>query len=148
MNDYKKISMFLAMPHCDFKCLKEKNLPIEICQNSHLNQEEEKEYSIDYLIDIYSKNNITEAIVFGGLEPMLDYEDMLEFIKRFRERFQDDIVIYTGYYENEIVETIKKLSKYPNIIIKFGRYEVSESKYDDVLGVKLISKNQYGKKIS
>ena len=148
MNDYKKISMFLAMPNCDFKCLKEKNLDISICQNSHLNKEPIQEYDIDYLINIYLNNNITEAIVFGGLEPMLDFEQMLNFIKKFRDVSNDDIVIYTGYYEDEIKDKIEILKEIPNIIVKFGRFEISEKKYDDVLGIALISKNQYAKKIS
>ena len=31
--DYKKASMFLAFPKCDFKCFRELSLPIEMCQN-------------------------------------------------------------------------------------------------------------------
>ena len=44
---------------------------------------------------------------------------------------------------------INILKQYPNIIIKFGRFKPNQkSHYDDVLGVNLISDNQYGEKIS
>ena len=67
----------------------------------------------------------------------------------FRCYTNDDIVIYTGYTEEEIKEQVGLLSKYTNIIIKFGRFVPDqESHYDDVLGIKLASPNQYARKIS
>jgi hypothetical protein len=70
----------------------------------------------------------------------------------------DDIVIYTGYTEEELtlddsgrqeVATYNWLKHYPNIYVKFGRYVPGqEPHYDEVLGVKLASDNQYGKKVS
>ena len=60
-----------------------------------------------------------------------------------------DIVIYTGYYKEEIADKIALLSKYKNIIIKYGRYIPNQEKhYDEVLGVYLASSNQRGEKIS
>ena len=43
---------------------------------------------------IYHNNPITRAVVIGGLEPMLQYEEILEFVKQFRQYSDDDIVIY------------------------------------------------------
>ncbi len=65
----------------------------------------------------------------------------------------DDIVIYTGYTEEEVVTNFKNyfllLQKYPNIIIKFGRFIPDQkAHFDEVLGVNLRSNNQYAKKIS
>ena len=46
--------------------------------------------------------------------------------------------------KEEILEKINLLSHYKNIIIKYGRFiPNSESIFDDILGVKLISSNQY-----
>ena len=81
---------------------------------------------------------------------MLQFEDIISFIKYFREHgCDDDIVIYTGYYENEIKNKIDILKQYKNIVVKFGRYVPNDTEhYDSVLGVNLANKEQYGKKIS
>ena len=34
--NYKKPSMFIGFPTCSFKCCKEGNFPIEVCQNCEL----------------------------------------------------------------------------------------------------------------
>ena len=61
----------------------------------------------------------------------------------------DDVVIYTGYYPDEIAGTIKNLEKLPNIIVKFGRYTPGHNPhFDQTLGVKLVSDNQYAIRIS
>lgn len=146
-NNYKKPSMVLAFPSCTFKCDLEcgKN----VCQNSELTKSENKFYHIEYIIEKYLNNNITHSIVCGGLEPMDSFNDLLEFIHKFRRVSTDDIIIYTGYNENEIQENINILSKYENIIIKFGRFVPNQqSHYDEILGVKLASDNQYARKIS
>ena len=44
---------------------------------------------------------------------------------------------------------MRLLKQYKNIYIKFGRYVPNQNEhYDEVLGVKLVSDNQYGEKIS
>jgi len=58
----------------------------------------------------------------------------------------DDIVLYTGYNEDEICDKIHLLSQYRNIIVKFGRFIPNQEKhYDEILGVELASPNQYAK---
>lgn len=150
-NHYKKVGMLLAFPTCDWKCLKEQNLDIYICQNSHLNNELVQEYNYQDIWRIYRENIITESFIFGGLEPFRSFNEMSEFIKyiRIEKKCKDDIVIYTGYYPDEIKKQIKILQQFKNIIIKFGRYiPNSKSKYDIVLGINLISENQFAIKIS
>ena len=84
-----------------------------------------------------------------GLEPFDSWNDLLELITRIRNFADDDIVIYTGYNKDEIENKVCILSKYKNIIIKYGRYIPNrENHYDDVLGVYLASNNQYAEKIS
>lgn len=90
-----------------------------------------------------------ESVVIGGLEPFLQFEDLLTFVKDFRAVSEDDIVIYTGYYASEIDHQIDELKKFKNIIIKFGRYVPNKpSVYDKVLGITLASNNQKAFKIS
>lgn len=54
-------------------------------------------------------NPITKAIVFGGLEPFDRFDEMFEFIKKFRQVDNSTIAIYTGYYKDEIVDKIRLL---------------------------------------
>lgn len=148
--DYKKASMFIATTKCDFKCLKELNLPLEICQNSKVALMPNKKILTSKIFEKYVLNPLTNAIVVGGLEPMLQFDEILCLIKYFREHgCHDDFVIYTGYYEHEIKKQVQILEKFDNIIIKYGRF-VPDSKpiFDNVLGIVLNSDNQYAVKIS
>lgn len=148
--DYKKSSMFVATSHCDFKCLKERGLDTSICQNMKISKMPSKKIFIPSLFMRYTSNPITNAIVVGGLEPMLQFEEVLDLVSYFRgNNCHDDFVIYTGYYEDEVKKEVQNLKKFDNIIIKYGRFiPDSKSIYDEVLGVKLSSDNQYAVKIS
>ena len=141
--NYKKPAMTIMFPRCNFKCGEEH------CQNSPLVKSTNIELDISDLVIRYLNNPITEAVVMQGLEPFDSWSDLIEFIDRLRQSSNDDIVIYTGYYKEEIVDKILLLSKYKNIIIKYGRYIPNQEKhYDEVLGVYLASDNQYAEKIS
>lgn len=139
--------MFIIFAHCDFKCDKENG--INCCQNSNLAIMPTLYISSENIVESYLNNPITKAIVIGGLEPFCDWEELKELIDAFRQKTEDDIVIYTGYKEEELVDQIQWLKFYDNIIVKFGRYIPNQEKhYDDVLGIYLASDNQYGKVIS
>lgn len=147
--NYKKPSMFIIMPFCSFKCDKENGC--NLCQNSHLAQEPTQNVSVRNLIERYLDNRMTKAIVFGGLEPFDTSEELDRFIKILRWNYQknDDVVIYTGYTEEELTTNpyYKQILNYGNIVIKYGRFRPNEeSHYDEVLGVKLASDNQYAKR--
>ena len=147
-SNYKKISMLIGMGVCDWKCCEEANIPVSVCQNSELARVPELDYPIEEIFKRYINNHITKSIVLGGLEPLLRKDDVLELIKYFRDnQCEDDIVIYTGYYQTEVETFITDLLNLhvKNIYIKFGRYvpELPPHK-DDILGVQLISSNQYG----
>lgn len=147
--NYKKISMFIGTSLCNWKCCIEQGLSSTICQNNALVKSKTVSISNEKLCDMYLKNEMTKAIVIGGLEPFLQFDELLNFVSIVREYVEDDIVIYTGYYETEIKKEIEQLSSFSNIIIKFGRFKLNEpDRLDNVLGVTLASKNQYGKKIS
>lgn len=148
--NYKKISMFIIFPKCTFKC--DKECGKQVCQNSTLASSPNIEVSIEDIVKRYLNNSLTEAIVCGGLEPFDSWEDLWRLICAIRNRTIDDIVIYTGYTEEEIYNKgyiIRNLKQFPNIIIKFGRFIPNQPHhYDEILGVELSSSNQYAKRIS
>lgn len=147
--NYKKCSMFLGTTSCDWKCCKENNLLCSTCQNYPWSNNPIKQFKDEIIIDMHLKDGLEEGIVIGGLEPFLQFQELLAFISNFRKVSDDDIVIYTGYYPSEIEKEISVLKKFSNIIIKFGRYIPNRpSKYDEVLGVTLASDNQFAEKIS
>ena len=142
--NYKKPAMTIMFPHCNgFKC------GAEYCQNSPLSKAEDIEMDISNIVIRYLNNPITESVVMQGLEPFDSWDDLIGLVDCLRRSINDDIVIYTGYYKEEIADKITLLSKYKNIVIKYGRYIPGQEKhYDKVLGVYLASSNQYAEKIS
>lgn len=145
--NYKKPSMFIGFPHCTFKC--DRECGEEVCQNSPLVRQPNIEVEIKDIVKRYIENPITEAVVIGGLEPFDDWEDLYALVFFLRQSTLNDIVIYTGYNENEITRYLCFLSIFPNIIIKFGRFiPHSCARFDEILGVELQSDNQYAKVIS
>lgn len=147
--DYKKTSMFIATCGCTFKCLKELNMDISICQNCSIAKQPNISIKISRLVELYLNNHVTEAVVIGGLEPLLQFNELLSYISCLRRYTNDDIVIYTGYTKEELSSYISILQQYPNIIIKFGRYIPNQKpRYDRVLGVTLASDNQFAERIS
>ena len=144
--NYRKPSMFLITSFCNWKCCRDNP---SICQNNSLSIEPIKEIDIDNLIKLYMGNPLTEALVIGGLEPFDQLNELIVLIEKFREVSQDDIVIYTGYEKYEIEWMIESLLRFPNIIVKFGRFiPNNNSHYDNILGVNLASDNQYAVRIS
>ena len=144
--DYKLPSLYIAFPNCTFKC--EKECGEKMCQNSHLATLDTIDIDTKTIIESYINNPITKAIVCGGLEPLDSFSELLYLIWDLRHNYkcQDDIVIYTGYKEEEIPDVLFYLKEFENIIIKFGRYMPNQTPhFDEVLGVKLASDNQYAK---
>lgn len=147
--NYKKPSMFIGFPTCSFKCCKEGNFPIEVCQNCELANASTIEVDVNSLIERYMSNPITKAVVCGGLEPLDSWEDLQCFITNFRHWSGDSVVVYTGYNKVEIEDKVELLKQFSNIIIKFGRFIPNQQPhYDEVLGVELASPNQYAERIS
>lgn len=145
--NYKKISMVLEFPNCSFKC--DKECGKQVCQNGILATMSNIEINPIDIIKRYIDNEMTQAVCCQGLEPLDSFVDLLTFIFLFRSISDDDIVIYTGYNEDEIVDKTEKIKMYPNIIIKYGRFiPGQQSHYDEVLGVEIASDNQYAKKVS
>lgn len=145
--NYKKPCMVIAFPKCSFKC--DIECGKQVCQNGALAKTPNIGIDIEDIVKRYLKNNIAESIVMQGLEPFDSWEDLLELIIQLRENTEDDIVIYTGYYKEEIKDKVNELKRYKNIIIKFGRFLYNDIPiFDDVLGIKLASSNQYAERIS
>lgn len=155
--NYKKCAMYLIFPNCSFKCDKESGQ--SVCQNSALATAPIVEIPVEQICSRYTANSLTSAIVCGGLEPFDSKYDLIELVDCLRRKHEcrDDIVIYTGYTEEELENSsntekallFKNLKQYSNITVKFGRFVPDQEFHlDEILGVKLASPNQYAKKIS
>ena len=77
-----------------------------MCQNTALVNAQNIEVSYTDIIKRYLDNPLTSAIVCGGLEPMDSKEDLLELISELRLFYDDPVIIYTGYYKDEIIDKI------------------------------------------
>ena len=145
--NYREPSMFISTYKCSFKC--DKECGQAVCQNLPLVSQPTIEVDNKELITRYLNNDITRAVVIGGLEPLDDADDLWDFIRDFRTECDDYIVIYTGYTEDEIKRFVDDVRfHFTRIIIKFGRYIPNQQPhYDEVLGVKLASDNQKGVRI-
>ena len=150
--NYKVPAMFIGCVSCDGKCCTEGGFSPSVCINHEWAHTPVDEIDDKCIISEYLSNPITHAIVFGLLEPMLQYEEIKGFIHQLRDKYGclDDIVIYTGYNRCEIVEKVEELSStFKNIIIKFGRFVPNQERhFDEVLGVYLASDNQYAERVS
>lgn len=146
--NYKLPSMFLITATCDFKCCIEAGN--NICQNMDVIKNPIVDIDDNKLIERYLDNPITKAIVLGGLEPFEQFDEVYSFIDTLRWKYNcfDPIVIYTGYYPEEIADELMTLSKFDKIIVKFGRFiPDQEPHFDELLGVYLASNNQWAEKL-
>lgn len=145
--NYKVPCMTVMFPYCDFKC--NKDCGQNVCQNMQLAYSDIIDISEKELVKRYVNNPISEALVLQGLEPFDSFKDLEDLLKEFSRFSSDQVVIYTGFYEEEIKDKIQKLKNvYNKIIIKFGRFIPNRDKrYDEILGVWLQSDNQYAKEV-
>ena len=144
--NYKKPAMYIAFPNCNFKC--DIECGQAVCQNSSLVDSPEIEIRCEEVVKRYLNNPITKALICAGLEPFDSWLDLQYLIMRFRYYSPDEVVIYTGYKEEEVQDKIEWLELYSPVIVKFGRFiPNNEPHYDKILGVNLASDNQYAKEI-
>lgn len=147
--NYREPVLTLEFPKCDFKC--DKLNGCQVCQNSALATEPDIEINLDSIWQLYQQNPLTRGFCCQGLEPLDSIDELLGFIYYIRKiRYCEDvIIIYTGYNKEEITKFIYQITQYKNIIIKWGRFIMNnEPHYDNILGVKLASDNQYAEVIS
>lgn len=150
-DDYHTPAMFIGTISCGGKCCIEAGIPLSVCQNDGWRSRAPVFLDDRDLCKRYINNPVTHAVIFGGLEPFEQFEELQHFIYLLRTEFMcdDDVVIYTGYYPDEIKDALDVLRGFKNIIIKFGRYIPNrQSRYDEILGVTLASDNQYAERIS
>ena len=149
--NYRKPGMFLGFPYCSGKC----NTPgCIVCQNEELRHVPERDLidiSAEEILNRYAKNPIPKCLIFGGLEPFDSFNDMCNIIHAYSEhepsmqKGYPEVIIYTGFYPHEIAIPLNRLTKYSvDLIVKFGRFIPNRpSYYDQILGVKLASDNQF-----
>lgn len=142
--NFKVPSMFIISSVCDWKCCTEAGLDISVCQNAPLVSQPIHEIDDLDIYDMYGINPITKAVVIGGLEPMLQFDEVLHLLGVFRRTHcNDPFVIYTGYYPEEIPDKLEQL-RGQNVIVKFGRYIPNvQPRFDELLGITLASDNQF-----
>ena len=148
--NYYLPSMFLISSYCDQKCCTEGGFPKTICQNSGLVGTDAVDYSFSDIYNAYISNDISKAIVIGGLEPFQQFQEVYGLIHYFRENgCKDKFIIFTGYTEEEVKNNTARLALLGNIAVKFGRFIPGQyPHYDKVLGINLASDNQYGKELN
>lgn len=149
--NYKYPSMFIGAVSCGGKCCIEAGLPLSACHNDEWRSRDPVVMSNRRICMRYMSNPLTKAIVIGGLEPFEQSNEVRKLIWMLRTVFacDDDVVIYTGYTRSEIEEEVKQLQEFDNIIIKFGRFIPNQKPhFDEILGVELVSDNQYAERIS
>ena len=116
--NYKKPAMFIGTISCGGKCCIEAGIPLSVCQNDGWRASAPISIDDEQLCLRYLNNPLTESIVFGGLEPLEQFD-----------------------------EWIQQLATYGNVIVKFGRYIPNQKHiFDEVLGVELASDNQYAER--
>lgn len=148
---YKEPCMYIGTAYCNGKCCKEANIPLSVCINDAWRETATINIEDDKIIERYMSNSITKAICFAGLEPFEQFDEMKNLISKLRDDYHcnDTVLIYTGYYKEEIAAQVEQLQAFKNIIIKFGRFIPNNAgRFDDVLGVRLASDNQYAEQIS
>lgn len=90
--------------------------------------------SVDEIFnDIVSQNNLT-GVTFSGGEPLMQYNELLELIKRIKLETKLDVMLYTGYYINEIRKlNMNEILDYVDILID-GRFEIENFTEDKLYG--------------
>lgn len=143
--DYKKSALLLSTCYCDWKCCIEAGVDKSVCQNQKIAQQREVTLPFESVLKKVNQS-FTDAVIFGGLEPFMQADEVIQCIEYLRQHgVKKDIVIYTGYYVEEIdAETLAYLVL-NGVILKCGRFIPNrKSKFDAVLGITLASDNQYG----
>ena len=98
--NYKKPSMMIGTVVCTWKCCDDACIPHSTCQNYGWNIAPIYNIPNEDIIERYMNNVYTDAIIFAGLEPFDQFDELITFIDKFREVSNDDVVIYTVYNQN------------------------------------------------
>ncbi len=92
------------------------NLKCKGCHNKELWSQMDKDLmSIDELINLLDKKCINNKITISGGEPLLQYEGVLDLVKKLKNY---NIAMYTGHEYNEIPSDILQYLNY----VKVGPY--------------------------
>lgn len=151
--DYKFPCMYISACWCDWKCCPDHP---DICQNSPVARMPIKDIPDDEILDLYESDPITQAIVIAGLEPLIQANEVIGLIRRAVERnIRTTFIIYTGYTADEAQAAgfhdmlcTTGFGSGVNVVIKYGRFIPGRQPHlDSLLGVELVSDNQYARQI-
>lgn len=78
--NYKRPSLFINTCYCDFKCCTEAGLDFGVCQNAPLSRSPTLDIPDKQIYRYYADNPITKAVVVGGMEPMLQINELAPLI--------------------------------------------------------------------
>ena len=142
---YREPSMVIGTCFCTFKCCHEGGFPETECHNSEMDKLGITDISGDDILALYESNPISKALVFAGLEPLLQFDEVCDLSRAFRTRNKvDPIIVYTGYKKVEVPLVELGMKEFSPVIIKYGRYVPNQrAHYDEILGVDLVSDGQY-----
>lgn len=77
-----------------------------------------KEYSIDEMMNLINKAKYIDGVTLTGGDPLDQYENALELSKRIKkERKELDIILYTGYTYEKILESFKEILDYVDYVV-------------------------------
>lgn len=81
----------------------------------------------DLLVDKYVKNDSTNYIVITGDEPLDSFESITSFLYYLRCIWfcYDNVVVYTGYREDEIQDKLVVFSGFNNVTVKCNNGDIN-----------------------
>lgn len=122
-----RASMVIFTAGCNFKC--------DFCHNKYLLYSGAgKDYSIDYLIELFKNNILVECVSISGGEPTLQ-EDLLELCKRL-SKIGKFVSLDTNGSNPEVV---KFLIPYINRVALDIKAPLKSNKFERVIGVRIKS---------
>ena len=109
-------SLLLIVPYCHKQCVG--------CHNEHLQDNTLRDFAVDELVEIYTKNPFVEGVTLGGLEPMYCshkwWDEFNTFIIKAKVK---DLTIYT--HQNFVFRAFSGLD---NVYWKTGAHKQGRDK--------------------
>lgn len=116
-----RLSFMVYLCGCPFSCRGCHNPELRRMKSNHCRQMEVDAF-VEFFLDYAKVFHNVKDVVFGGGEPLYQYESLVKICKRLKE-LGFGIVVYTGYEKEEVETAFKELLKYVDFV-KCGKFEV------------------------